>query len=144
LLAIDDDTGSTFEGTWLYLPTFLRSPRAKRVTRPRLGFKISVGLGFRVLSFVYLPRREAFEPPRQRPPGRAPGGNTYTTLYTHRHQRRRRRVGERRGVKGNVRLDGRTKMSAPRLLNRRGRTIRDNILIHYYFLHRHTEIERQR
>ena len=84
--------------------------------RPRLRFKISVGLGF--LSFVYLPRREAFEPPRQRPPGRAPGGNTYTTLYTHRHQRRRRGVGERRVVKGNVRLDGRTKMSAPRLLNR--------------------------
>ena len=67
---------------------------------------------------MYLPRREAFEPPRQRPPGRAPGGNTYTTLYTHRHQRRRGGVGGRRGIKGNVRLDGRTKMSAPRLLNR--------------------------
>ena len=37
LLAIDDDTGSTFEGTWLYVPTFLRSPRAKRVTELRCG-----------------------------------------------------------------------------------------------------------
>ena len=112
---------------------------------PPTRFKISVGLGFRVFILCVSPRREAFEPPRQRPPGRAPGGNTYTTLYTHRHQRRRRRVGERRGVKWNVRLDGRTKMSAPRLLlNRRGRTIRDNILIHYYFLYRHIESERQR
>ena len=52
LLAIDDDTGSTFEGTWLYVPNFLRSPRAKRVTELLLWSsaptKVKDLCGFRV------------------------------------------------------------------------------------------------